>query len=185
MRYKDIPIEFIEEIKSPSLSSISSHSSTSPHSIAETTSISSSDDCGPLPVLPEIIIMPVYEKIKVPTEQSLDELLKQVAGTSDLTKVTEIHLRVMSQMISLQRIHLFMPNLKSLNLDGSIVTSLRDLGCELFALQTLNISNCGLNNLDGSSGLGTVEELIADGNFIEDVSPCCNMALLKKVSFKR
>lgn len=130
-----------------------------------------------IPVYP-----PRYEKIILPVEPSLDELLRQVAGTTEIDKVEDIKLRVISSMISLQRIHLFMPKLISLNLDGSCVSSLRDLGCGLSILKYLNVSRCGLNNLDGTSGLLTIEELVADGNFIENVSPCCNLPELRKLS---
>lgn len=133
-----------------------------------------------IPVYP-----PRYEKIILPVEPSLDELLRQVSGTTEIDKVEEIKLRVISNMISLQRIHLFMPKLISLNLGGSCVSSLRDLGCGLSILKYLNVSRCGLNNLDGTSGLLTIEELVADGNFIENVSPCCNLSDLRKLSLRK
>lgn len=133
-----------------------------------------------IPVYP-----PRYEKIILPVEPSLDELLRQVSGTTEIDKVEDIKLRVISNMISLQRIHLFMPKLISLNLDGSCVSSLRDLGCGLSILKYLNVSRCGLNNLDGTSGLLTIEELVADGNFIENVSPCCNLPDLQKLSLRK
>ena len=86
--------------------------------------------------------------------------------------MTEVKLKVISHMTSLQRIPLFMPNLKSLNLEGSIVLTLRDLGCDMGCLVYLNVSRCSLKSLDGTNGLETLEELVADYNMIEEVGPC-------------
>ena len=108
-----------------------------------------------------------------------------MTGRTDLTNVTQVQLRVISSMISLQRINLFMPNLVALNLDGSVVSSLRDLGCGLTSLKYLNVSHCGLTSLDGTSGLCTLEELYADGNQIKNIGPCCNIAELKTLSLRK
>lgn len=109
---------------------------------------------------------------------------KQIAGTSELEKVTEINLRVISHMISLQRINMFMPNLVKLNLEGSIVTSFRDLGCDVRTIKILNISRCGLKSMDGIHGLQSIEEFICDHNLIEDVTPCCGLETIRKLSLR-
>uniref|UniRef100_A0A1B0CYT0 U2A'/phosphoprotein 32 family A C-terminal domain-containing protein n=2 Tax=Phlebotomus papatasi TaxID=29031 RepID=A0A1B0CYT0_PHLPP len=126
---------------------------------------------------------PLYEPIVLPTEPSLEELLHQVTGAQRLDTVQELKLRVISHLTSLQRIHAFVPCLVSLNLDGSIIHSLRDLGCHL-NLRHLNVSRCGLRTLDGTSCLVTLEELIADGNSIEFVEPCYNLPILSMLSLK-
>lgn len=78
-----------------------------------------------------------------------------------------------------------MPHLKVLNLEGSMLFSLRDLGCDLSSLVYLNISRCGLKSLDGTSGLSNLTELVADSNLIEDAGPCSNLPLITKLSLIR
>ena len=63
--------------------------------------------------------------------------------------------------------------------------TLRDLGCDMTSLVYLNVSRCSLKNLDGTSGLETLEELVADHNQIEEVGPCTNLVQIKKISLKR
>ncbi|XP_063708734.1 leucine-rich repeat-containing protein 56 [Culicoides brevitarsis] len=125
-----------------------------------------------------------YSPIVIPAEPSLDELLRQVSGTEALNTVTEIKLRVISHMISLQRIPMFCPNIKILNLEGSVVGSLRDLGTDMRTLLHLNVSRCGLRTLDGTNGLVKLEELVADNNEIEDANPVTNLPSIKKLSLK-
>lgn len=87
-------------------------------------------------------------------------------------------------MLSLQRIPAFCPNLRVLNLEGSIVVSLRDLGTELRHLVYLNVSRCGLRSLDGTNGFFNLEELIANNNEIEETGPCSNFNKIRKISLK-
>lgn len=75
-----------------------------------------------------------------------------------------------------------MPILRCLNLEGSLLLSLRDLGCDLNTLVYLNVSRCGLRSLDGTNGLATLQELIADGNQIDDAGPCSNLPNVRKIS---
>jgi len=60
----------------------------------------------------------------------------------------------------------------------------RDLGCDLTSLAYLNISRCGLKSLDGTNGLSTLIELVADHNQIEDAGPCSNLPQIRKISLK-
>lgn len=77
-----------------------------------------------------------------------------------------------------------MPNLVKLNLEGSIVTSFRDLGCDVRTIKILNVSRCGLKSLDGIHGLQSIEDFICDYNFIEDVTPCCGLETIRKLSLR-
>jgi Leucine-rich repeat (LRR) protein len=63
--------------------------------------------------------------------------------------------------------------------------SLRDLGCDLMSLVYLNISRCGLRSLDGTNGLTTLTELVADYNQIEDAGACSNLPQIQKLSLVR
>uniref|UniRef100_A0A1Q3FT77 Protein phosphatase 1 regulatory subunit n=1 Tax=Culex tarsalis TaxID=7177 RepID=A0A1Q3FT77_CULTA len=141
----------------------------------------------PVPRLPFESFIPTpmrYYPIVIPAEPTIEDLLRQAAGTAELHRVTEIKLKVISHMTSLQRIPFFIPNLRSLTLEGSIVMTLRDLGCDMTSLVYLNVSRCSLKNLDGTSGLETLEELVADHNQIEEVGPCTNLVQIKKISLK-
>lgn len=97
----------------------------------------------------------------------------------------QIKLRVISSAISLQRLPYFLTRLRCLNLEGSILFSLRDLGCDLSNLIYLNVSRCGLRSLDGTNGLSTLFELVADSNSIDDAGACSNLPLIKKISLAK
>jgi hypothetical protein len=52
-------------------------------------------------------------------------LQRQVSGNADLESVRDIKLRIISRETSLQRLAVFIPNLRELNLEGSCLGSLR------------------------------------------------------------
>lgn len=110
---------------------------------------------------------------------------RQVTGNGDIRLVQQIKLRIISSAISLHRLPYFMPHLRVLNLEGSMLFSLRDLGCDLSNLVYLNISRCGLKSLDGTNGLSNLTELVADNNLIEDAGPCSNIPNITKISLIR
>uniref|UniRef100_A0A182N2Y9 U2A'/phosphoprotein 32 family A C-terminal domain-containing protein n=1 Tax=Anopheles dirus TaxID=7168 RepID=A0A182N2Y9_9DIPT len=137
------------------------------------------------PLEPSFVPAPQrYFPIVIPAEPTIEELLRQAAGTQDLATVHEIKLKVISHLTSLQRIPCFIPQLQSLILEGSIVMTLRDLGCDMTFLRYLNVSRCSLKHLDGTTGLESLEELVADYNLIEEVGPCTNLINVKKISLK-
>lgn len=86
-------------------------------------------------------------------------------------------------MVCIQRLDIFLPQLVSLNLDGSILNSLRDLGTNL-SVKYLNVSRCGLNSLDGTNGLQTLVHLVADDNRINGVGQICNLHDLQRLSLR-
>lgn len=87
-------------------------------------------------------------------------------------------------MVSLSQLPIFMPKLRVLDLSGSILNSIRDLGYGLIHLNTLNVSNCGLSSLDGTNAITSLHTLIADDNRIESINPLGNLILLQKLSLK-
>ncbi|XP_034656817.1 leucine-rich repeat-containing protein 9 [Drosophila subobscura] len=123
-------------------------------------------------------LLPVVLPQQVP-EPTLDELLRRVTQRTDLEAVETVRLRVISYTISLSRLSLFLPRLQNLDLSGSVLSSLRDLGYGLLQLTNLNISNCGLNSFDGTSGLPAIKVLIADGNMIQRVDPLVELSQLR------
>ncbi|XP_016969711.2 leucine-rich repeat-containing protein 56 [Drosophila rhopaloa] len=123
-------------------------------------------------------LLPVVLPQQAP-EPTLDELLRRVTQRTDLEAVESVRLRVISYTISLSRLSLFLPRLQSLDLSGSVLSSLRDLGYGLLQLTRLDISNCGLNSFDGTSGLPAIRVLIADGNMIQRVDPLAELGHLR------
>ncbi|KAE8753171.1 hypothetical protein FOCC_FOCC000094 [Frankliniella occidentalis] len=94
---------------------------------------------------------------------------RQVAGTEDLADVRSIKLRVIGREMSLQRLCVYVPNLTELNLDGSSIGSLRELGCGLSGLRVLRVTRCSLDSLDGTFGLSSLAELYAAFNRVQDI----------------
>ncbi|EDW70383.1 internalin I [Drosophila virilis] len=123
-------------------------------------------------------LLPVVLPPQLP-EPTLDELLRRVTQRTDLEHVESVRLRVISYSVSLSRLSLFLPRLQQLDLSGSVLSSLRDLGYGLTQLNHLNISNCGLNSFDGTSGLPALRVLIADGNMIQRVGPLTDLGQLQ------
>lgn len=105
-----------------------------------------------------------------------------VGNSIDFHEVNQIKLRIISSSISLHRLPYFLPQLRVLSLEGSILFSLRDLGSDLFSLTYLNVSRCGLRSLDGTNGLINLVELVADNNQIDDAGPCMNLPKIRKIS---
>ncbi|XP_017861265.1 PREDICTED: leucine-rich repeat-containing protein 56 [Drosophila arizonae] len=123
-------------------------------------------------------LLPVVLPPQLP-EPTLDELLRRVTQRTDLEQVETVRLRVISYSVSLSRLSLFLPRLQQLDLSGSVLSSLRDLGYGLTQLTHLNISNCGLNSFDGTSGVPNLRVLIADGNMIQRVGPLTELSQLQ------
>ncbi|XP_035431136.2 uncharacterized protein LOC118263324 [Spodoptera frugiperda] len=125
--------------------------------------------------------LPGYRRIIIPRELTLIELLKQSSGVTtddEVLRIREAKLRVVADRVGLRRLHVLSPRLRILTLDGSALSSLRDLGIGLVHLKILSINRCGLSSLDGVWGLGNLRELFAAGNRIQDLQP---LAALQKL----
>lgn len=77
------------------------------------------------------------------------------------------------------------PLLRELTLDGSYVSSLRDLGCGLKNLKILRVNRCSLTSFDGTFGLESVEELYAAGNAIENLCHCSFLPNIRVLDVRR
>ncbi|XP_047023405.1 leucine-rich repeat-containing protein 56 [Helicoverpa zea] len=125
--------------------------------------------------------LPGYRRIVIPRELTLIELLKQSSGVTtddEVLRIREAKLRVVADRVGLRRLHVLSPRLRNLTLDGSALSSLRDLGIGLVHLKILSINRCGLSTLDGVWGLGALRELYAAGNRLHDLQP---LAALQKL----
>lgn len=95
----------------------------------------------------------------------------QAAGTDDLASVRHLALMVDTTDQPATLIGEELPNLVSLDLSGSVLSSLRDLGTDLRSLQVLTVSHCGLRDLEGLSSFPALQELHAPNNAVSDLSP--------------
>ena len=100
-----------------------------------------------------------------------EEYLQSVTGKSDLTAVTYLQITVDLNVQSLLDISDMLPGLKSLVLDDSTMSSIRDLGIGLRCLISLSLNSCSLYDLDGIGVLTGLQDLSACDNFITDVAP--------------
>uniref|UniRef100_A0A1B0G8W5 Uncharacterized protein n=1 Tax=Glossina morsitans morsitans TaxID=37546 RepID=A0A1B0G8W5_GLOMM len=115
-------------------------------------------------------------------EPTIDELLRRVTLRTDLHNIETVRLRVLSSHLSLSHLSLFTPRLQHLDLSGSVLFSLRDLGLGLIHLLHLNVSNCGLNSLDGTVAFPSLRILMANGNMIQRLGSLTDMPLLQRLS---
>lgn len=98
--------------------------------------------------------------------------LQQLAGVDRLEDATTLQLVVNTAAGgSIAHLGSTLPNLLELNLNGSALDSLRDLGTGFRLLQVLWVSRCGLTALDGLNGLPALRELYAAYNDISDLQP--------------
>lgn len=62
-----------------------------------------------------------------------------------------------------------LPNLEELNLEGSKIYSISEIGTSFYKLKILNVSSCGLKDLSGIICFKRLEELYAKNNEIDDL----------------
>ncbi|XP_042301136.1 LOW QUALITY PROTEIN: leucine-rich repeat-containing protein 56 [Sceloporus undulatus] len=108
-------------------------------------------------------------------EQLVDEYLspdklKILTGLDDLQQVRALEMRIDTRENSLGNFGTYLPNLKKLKLNNSVLTSVRDLGTALSHLQVLWMARCGLPDLDGISSCCSLKELYIAYNNIADLS---------------
>lgn len=99
--------------------------------------------------------------------------------------VSTLKLRVLAREMSLQHLRFHTPSLRELILDGSVLSSLRELGCGMKNLKVLRVNRCGLDSLDGICGLETVEEFYCCDNRISDASPFIALDMIKVIDLRR
>lgn len=68
---------------------------------------------------------------------------------SEIKKLTNFSFKVISDYGILNMIGECLPNLIQLNLSGSIIPSITDIGANFHNLKVLNVNNCGINDLSG------------------------------------
>lgn len=111
-----------------------------------------------------------WELLAMEAEEE-DVFLKGLAGVEPLEDATSLQLVVNTCSSSIHHLGAKLPRLTELNLTGSVLPSLRDLGTGFRALQVLWVSRCGLTGLDGIVALPALRELYAAFNDISDLQP--------------
>ncbi|XP_075282568.1 leucine-rich repeat-containing protein 56 isoform X2 [Opisthocomus hoazin] len=96
--------------------------------------------------------------------------LKVLTGVDDLRQVKALEMRVDTREISLGNFGAYLPNLRELKLNNSLLVSVRDLGTTLSHLHVLWMARCGLSDLDGISSCSSLKELYIAYNSISDLS---------------
>lgn len=116
-----------------------------------------------------------------------EEYLKGIAETDDLSTVSMLQLKVNTSIQSIHEITEYLPNLNSLILDTSLISTIRDLGVGFRNLVCLSLNDCGLNDLDGIGALSGLQNLSLTDNDISDAAPLAmqenlevSYAILKK-----
>eukprot|EP00035_Acanthoeca_spectabilis_P039058 m.58676 g.58676 ORF g.58676 m.58676 type:complete len:559 (-) comp9422_c0_seq1:207-1883(-) len=99
------------------------------------------------------------------------ERLQEVTGREDLASVTELKLIVDTTESSLGQFAGLVQSLVSLDLSGSTLTSIRDLGTGFHSLEVLKLENCKLSALDGITVFPKLRELSCRRNKISNLSP--------------
>ena len=114
-----------------------------------------------------------------------DDVLRELANTDDLTTVTSLALALDASELSLPPILATVaPQLLGLDLRGSRLPSLRDLGSSLSHLRVLWVTRTCLASLDGLSSVPALEELYAAFNDVTDLSPLFDLEHLVVVDIE-
>ncbi|KAK9870833.1 hypothetical protein WA026_009798 [Henosepilachna vigintioctopunctata] len=121
----------------------------------------------------------------IPLQNDLRDLLLKVTATENLETITQLKLKVITREISLQQLNIYTPALRELILDGSYVSSLRDLGCGLKNLKILRLNRCSLHHFDSVSSLENLEEIYASDNDLTDISSCAFLPRMRVIDVKR
>ncbi|XP_042670167.1 leucine-rich repeat-containing protein 56 isoform X3 [Centrocercus urophasianus] len=97
--------------------------------------------------------------------------LKALTGMDDLQQVKALEMQVDTRESSLGNFGAYLPNLRELKLNNSLLVSVRDLGTTLSHLHMLWMVCCGLLDLDGISAFSSLKELYIAYNKISDLCP--------------
>lgn len=106
--------------------------------------------------------MEIFNDLADLTEEKLAELID--IEESKFDRVVNISLKVDLSFNSLVAVGEMLPNLRTLRLNGSLMSSLRDIGNSFKNLEVLYVSKCGLKNLAGLSSFPNLKELYAAYN---------------------
>ena len=106
----------------------------------------------------------------------IDKVIQKHMPISADSKIVKIHQGLTSLSLKIDKnfnmmndIGFRLPNLIELNLEGSDIDSIMDIGTSFKKLEKLNVSKCGLNDLCGIICFKNLKELYASNNKISDL----------------
>ena len=104
----------------------------------------------------------------------IDKVIQKHMPSSNDTKIinqglTSLSLKIDKNFNMMNDIGYRLPNLIELNLNGSEIGSIMDIGTNFKKLEKLDVSNCGLNDLSGIICFKNLKELYASNNKISDL----------------
>ena len=104
----------------------------------------------------------------------IDKVIQKHMPSSNDTKIinqglTSLSLKIDKNFNMMNDIGYRLPNLIELNLNGSEIESIMDIGTNFKKLEKLDVSNCGLNDLSGIICFKNLKELYASNNKISDL----------------
>ena len=97
--------------------------------------------------------------------------MKEITKVDDLETLTELKLVVNTSTQSLQDLGIILPKLEVLDLSGSFLASIRDLGVNLQRVIKLVLDDCSLSELDGMGAMQGLQILSLKNNYVSDVTP--------------
>ncbi|KAJ9505838.1 hypothetical protein QJQ45_026021 [Haematococcus lacustris] len=100
-----------------------------------------------------------------------DVFLRELAGVDRLEEATSLQAVIDTSVSTVSHLGSKLPSLLELNLNGSVLQSIRDLGTGFTQLHVLWVSRCGLTGLEGIGALPSLRELYASFNDISDLQP--------------
>jgi Leucine-rich repeat (LRR) protein len=99
-----------------------------------------------------------------------EEYILKACDVPTVEGLTAVKLVVDTSYQSLLDLGDIVKNLENLTLDGSYISSVRDLGTGLRGLLRLSLDNCALSELDGIGMLSNLIELSVRDNQLSDIT---------------
>lgn len=99
-----------------------------------------------------------------------EEYILKACDVSSVEGLTSVKLVIDTSYQSLLDLGDIVKSLETLTLDGSYISSVRDLGTGLRGLLRLSLDNCGLSELDGIGMLSNLIDLSVRDNQVSDIT---------------
>jgi hypothetical protein len=105
-------------------------------------------------------------------EEDISEaFLQRFCATYELGSICHLQIHVDTLVQSVDRLGMLLPSLLALNLTGSVVGSLRELGSGLQRLEVLWMGRCALQDIGSVTGMQCLREFYMPFNDVVDLSP--------------
>lgn len=124
------------------------------------------------------------EKVFMHLDELREDRLCEITGTNELETVETLELKLDTTKQSLSQLGFLVPNLKTLQLNNSVLSSFRDFGTSLRGLKVLYLEQSQVYDLDGIGVLLGLEELYLGFNNIDDLTPLAMHDNLKKIDLQ-